>query len=391
MSETSESPWYSLAFEKRAKKRVRSYEAPAPLAPIADTHAHLTCFWSKDPAECVARAALAGVRQLTTLWDPLGDKRSLATFQTQLAGWLDSARALLAEVPLMPQSARWYCFRTPTDPTCEVKVPKRYHRAEDAASEADAAGAEDAADTVNAAGAEAASGAGAGEGLLVGIESLPDHVRYLAGVHPYGAPDYTDEVHAQVLAALDDPRCAGIGEIGLDYHFDAVDDVAPAPHDVQMACMARQLEVAMARNLPVELHLRNADGDDAREAHADAARVLEQVGVPKAGCVLHCFGEDRATMERFVGMGCHIAYGGAATFGRNEPVREAFATTPLDRILFETDCPYMAPMPIRGLECEPAMIAFTVDALSRDRSARTGEDPAVIQWAAWENANRLLG
>ena len=72
-------------------------------------------------------------------------------------------------------------------------------------------------------------------------------------------------------------------------------------------------------------------------------------------------------------------------------MREAFAATPLDRILFETDCPYMAPMPLRGVECEPAMIAFTADALARDRAARTGEDPVAIQQAAWENAVRLLG
>lgn len=107
----------------------------------------------------------------------------------------------------------------------------------------------------------------------------------------------------------------------------------------------------------------------------DAYNVLREVGVPQAGCVLHCFGEDRATMERFVGLGCYIAYGGAATFKRNDDVREAFAATPLDRILFETDCPYMAPEPIRGLECEPAMISITANALINDRVDRTGRMP----------------
>ena len=114
------------------------------------------------------------------------------------------------------------------------------------------------------------------------------------------------------------------------------------------------------------------------------------VGVPQAGCVLHCFGEDRATMERFVELGCYIAYGGAATFKRNDDVREAFAATPLDRILFETDCPYMAPEPIRGLECEPAMISITANALVNDRVDRTGEDAETIAQAAWENACKLF-
>ena len=81
-----------------------------------------------------------------------------------------------------------------------------------------------------------------------------------------------------------------------------------------------------------ELHLRNDAGDEARAAHADAYRVLAQVGVPRAGCVLHCFGEDRATMERFLELGCHIAFGGAATFKRNEHIREAFAACPRERL-----------------------------------------------------------
>ena len=314
-----------LTFHKHVKKKLRSYEVPRPLAPIADTHAHLTCFWDKDPAETLARAALAGDRLLITLLDPLSDGRDAATFHAQLAGWLGSACAILA-----------------------------------------------------------ARGVGPDAALLLG------NVRYLCGVHPYGAPDYTDAVHAQVLEALDDPLCAGVGEIGLDYHFDAADDVAPAAHGVQIACFERQLTLAVERGLPVELHLRNDPADPARTAHADAYRVLRQVGLPAAGCVLHCFTEDRATMERFVGLGCHIAFGGAATFKRNEGIREAFAACPLGRILFETDFPYMAPEPLRGVECEPAMIAFTVDALCRDRAARTGEEPVAIARAAYENARLLF-
>ena len=224
---------------------------------------------------------------------------------------------------------------------------------------------------------------------ILPMRDIPQ-IKYLAGVHPYGAPDYTDDIHAQVVAALDDPLCVGIGEIGLDYHMDYDDDIAPAPHSVQIDCMARQLEVAVRRNVPVELHLRHEDTDEERSSHVDAYNVLREVGVPQAGCVLHCFGEDRATMERFVGLGCYIAYGGAATFKRNNDVREAFAATPLDRILFETDCPYMAPEPIRGLECEPAMISITANALVNDRVDRTGEKAEAIAQAAWDNACKLF-
>lgn len=327
MSGTLEPP----VFCKRSRNRSREYPVPVSLAPLADTHAHLTCFWEKDPVSCLARASLAGVRQLTTLFDPVGDGMGLADFQARLRSWLADARHLIAE------------------------------------------------------GEVAARAAADGPAALI------DRVRYLAGVHPYGAPAYTDEVEAVLRAALADDLCAGIGEIGLDYHVDLDDRVEPAPRGLQIEVFSRQLSIAVAEGLPVELHLRNADDDAAREAHADAFRVLTDVGVPRAGCVLHCFGEDRATMERACELGCHIAYGGAATFNRNEGVREAFAATPLDRILFETDCPYMAPVPLRGTECEPAMVAFTADALARDRAARTGEDPAAIQRAAWENAVRLFG
>ena len=296
-----------VAFTKKKKTVI----CPEPWAPLADTHAHMLCFWEKTPAEVLVRAKRAGVDMLVTLIDPLGDKTSVPEFQEWLA-----------------------------------------HE-------------------------------------ILPLEGIPA-IKYLAGVHPYGAPSYTDEVHAQVEAALDDPLCAGIGEIGLDYHMDYDDDVAPAPHDVQIACMARQLELAVARNVPVELHLRHEDTDEARTSHVDAYDVLREVGVPAAGCVLHCFGEDRATMERFVELGCYIAYGGAATFKRNTGVREAFAATPLDRILFETDCPYMAPEPIRGLECEPAMISITANTLINDRVDRTGEDAQAIAQAAWDNARRLF-
>ena len=136
--------------------------------------------------------------------------------------------------------------------------------------------------------------------------------------------------------------------------------------------------------------LRIEDTDQERPSHVDAYNALREVGVPQAGCVLHCFGEDRATMERFVELGCYIAYGGAATFKRNDDVREAFAATPLDRILFETDCPYMAPEPIRGLECEPAMISITANTLVNDRVDRTGEDAEALARAAWENACKLF-
>lgn len=331
-------PRFSLAFAKKKKE----FAIPAPLAPIADTHAHLMSFWGKDPAQVIARAALAGVRQMTTIWDPLADHRDFATYHEQLAGWIVQAGGLLDQAlnegvrPAMP---------------------------------------------VNSADSEWDSDP----------RALLGRINYLAGVHPYGAPDYTDAVHAQVAAALEDPLCVGVGEIGLDYHFDAEDNIEAAPHRMQMDVMARQVQLAIDNDLPVELHLRHEVDDVDRTSHVDAYNVLRQVGVPTAGCVLHCFGEDRATMERFCELGCHIAFGGAATFKRNDEAREAFAACPIDLLLFETDCPYMAPEPVRGLECEPAMIPWTVEALTGYRSSVTGEDPVQIAYAVWRNSLKLFG
>lgn len=331
-------PRFSLAFAKKKKE----FAVPAPLAPIADTHAHLMSFWGKDSAEVIARAALAGVRQMVTIWDPVADNRDAATYHEQLSGWIARAGELLDQALAsgVPCAAPVECADGCWEPNPKALLPR---------------------------------------------------VTYLAGVHPYGAPVYTDEVHAQVVRALDDPLCSGVGEIGLDYHFDAEDNIEAAPHPLQMDVMARQLQLAIDRGLPVELHLRHEADDLERSSHQDAYNVLKQVGVPAAGCVLHCFGEDRSTMERFCELGCHIAFGGAATFKRNDEVREAFAACPLDLLLFETDCPYMAPEPIRGLECEPAMIPWTVDALTAYRSSVTGEDPAQIAYAVWRNSLKLFG
>lgn len=338
-AEASVDARFALAFRKKKK----CYAVPMPPAPLADTHAHLMSFWGKEPAEVIARAALAGVRQMTTVYDPLVDERDSRTHAKQLREWIEGAHRLLEEAGRLDAEAYPVADPSGQDP------------------------------------------------MLGRPTALLDRIGYVAGVHPYGAPSYSDEVHAQVEAALDDPLCRGIGEIGLDYHFDAEDDIEAAPHDLQMEVMARQLELACARNVPVELHVRHEADDLARTSHADAYRVLREVGIPDAGCVLHCFGEDRATMERFCDLGCHIAFGGAATFKRNDEVREAFAACPLDRLLFETDCPYMAPEPLRGLECEPAMIAWTAAALTGDRSSRTGENPEDIAYAVWRNATKLFG
>lgn len=350
----------SLTFTK--KKKV--IELPQPLAPLFDTHAHLRTFLGDEEqwvGDLLVRARLAGVERIVSIFDPVSDVRDEMPDVAGYSAWLREAMEQVGEIARIVAERGAEGLGVTLDSLLDVGFEHR-----------------------------ASLSAPALEWIATGQPVLP-RTQYLAGVHPYGAAEYTDKINDQLKAMLVDPLCAGIGEIGLDYHFDDDDEIESVPHDVQAEAFARQLELARSENVPVELHLRNIAGDEERQAHCDGLRVLDEVGIPEAGCVLHCFGEERATMEAYLERGCHIAFGGAATFKRNEQVREAFAACPLDRLILETDCPYMAPEPIRGLECEPAMIAQTADVLIYDRADRTGELPEDIAQAIWRTSTALFG
>ncbi|MEE1274806.1 MAG: TatD family hydrolase [Olegusella sp.] len=209
------------------------------------------------------------------------------------------------------------------------------------------------------------------------------HLRYIAGVHPYGAKTLMEDPAAQARldALLDDPRCIGVGEIGLD--FGPWNEL---PADVQERAFRYQLAIARDRDMPVELHIR--DGKEDTLAHDMAARILREEGVPRAGCDMHCFTSGPEVMAPFVEMGCHIAFGGAATFKRSDDIRAAFLACPDELVLSETDSPYMAPVPLRGMPCEPAMVALTVAQLAE---LRTPDDPARTYRLLWDNALGFFG
>lgn len=318
----------------------RPVPLPRPLAPLADTHGHLTHFRTHDASVALCRAALAGVCLLVVPIDPADDMEGDATWGTSvgaLLGWLDDQ--VERACGCMGECA------------AHGLVPPEFP----------------------------------------GFADVPDllgNVRIVAGAHPYGARRYLEDasVRARLEELMASPRCVGVGEIGLDYG-----PYNELPRDVQLAAFRAQLRLAAERNLPVELHLRDADNDPSAAAHADAARVLSEEGVPSAGCDIHCFTCGPDVMQPFVDLGCHIAFGGAATFRRSEDIRVAVGTCPDGLIISETDAPYMAPVPLRGQECEPAMVAFTASLLA-DVRARAGiatRGEAYRQ--LWENATSLLG
>lgn len=186
-------------------------------------------------------------------------------------------------------------------------------------------------------------------------------IRMACGVHPHNARLW-EQAKPQLLALLENPLTSCIGEIGLDYHYDL------SPRDVQREVFAEQLRIAHETGLPVELHIR--------EAHGEAVEILKREGVPQAGCVLHCFNLGPEDVKPFVELGCHIAFGGPLTFKKEYETRASLALIPSNRLLTETDAPYMAPEPARGVVCEPAHTAYTLRMLL-DCLGYAGEDRAV--------------
>jgi TatD DNase family protein len=175
-------------------------------------------------------------------------------------------------------------------------------------------------------------------------------VRIIVGCHPHNAAKYTKEIERLLIRCAARPVTSGIGEIGLDYHYDL------SPRTVQREVFKRQLELANEMTLPVSLHLR--------EAHDDGLRILKEQGAPTAGTLLHCFNLDFETLEPFLALGCHVAFGGPLTFKKCDELREAARQTPLKCIVTETDAPFMAPEPLRGTVCGPEYTVFTAARLA---------------------------
>ena len=127
-----------------------------------------------------------------------------------------------------------------------------------------------------------------------------------------------------------------------------------------------------------------------REAHDDGFAILKEEGFPEARTLLHCFNLDAAEVARWVEAGCYIAFGGPLTFKRADEVREAAALVPADRLLTETDSPYMTPEPVRGTDCGPAHTIYTANVLCEVRGADTPEARAALLAQLYENAQHLL-
>ena len=214
-------------------------------------------------------------------------------------------------------------------------------------------------DRALAAGVERMMVIGTGEGppdLEAGIRLADTHETIYAtvGVHPHDASKATVETYGRLRELLKHPKVLALGEIGLDYHYDH------SPRDIQKVVFVEQMGVAVDARKPIVIHTR--------EAWEDTLDLLEKHWKPTGlGGIMHCFSGGPAEAQCCLDLGFHLSFAGIVTFPKSTGIQEAVRTAPADRILIETDAPYLAPVPYRGKRNEPAFVAETARKLAELR------------------------
>ena len=199
-------------------------------------------------------------------------------------------------------------------------------------------------------------------------------VRFATGIHPHHAGPFAggvDKAIETVARALDRSGACGLGEIGLDYHYEF------SPRDVQQEIFRAQIRLARERALPIIIHTR--------EATDDTFRLLREEKANRG--VFHCFTGDAAMAKAALDLGFHLSFAGIVTFPKAGDLREVAKHTAPDRLLSETDAPYLAPVPYRGKRNEPAFVTRVVETLAELHGASQRE---MAQWIA-TNFNNLFG
>jgi TatD DNase family protein len=189
-----------------------------------------------------------------------------------------------------------------------------------------------------------------------------DFIHFTAGVHPHEAKHWTPAVAAAIRQAAARPKAVAIGEIGLDYHYDF------SPREDQRRAFRDQIALAREVRLPIVIHTR--------EAWDDTLSILREERASEIGGVFHCFSGGRDEAARCLDLGFYLSFAGPLTFKNAGGLTEAAAFAPIDRLLCETDAPYLTPHPYRGKRNEPARVVHVVDrlaALKRLSPAQVGE------------------
>lgn len=194
----------------------------------------------------------------------------------------------------------------------------------------------------------------------------------IIGWHPTEAGSYTPAVEKFLQTHLTDEKVVALGEIGLDYHW--MED----PKDVQEKVFRRQIAIAKEFHLPISIHMR--------EAIEDTYRILKDEDVREIGGIMHSYSGDNEYMKRFLDLGMHISLSGVVTFKKAVEVHEVAKAVPFDKLLVETDAPYLAPVPKRGKRNEPGYTRYTVERIAELR----GVTPEEIAAVTFQNAVELF-
>ena len=189
--------------------------------------------------------------------------------------------------------------------------------------------------------------------LTVEIAERHHNVFAVVGVHPHDAKDCTAERIAQLRDLAASKKVVALGESGLDFHY------MHSPPDAQEASLRAHLALAAELGLPIVIHCRDAE--------RRLVEIVRETGMPPRGGVIHCFTGDATAAREFLALGFHISFSGIITFKNSAPIREAAAIVPDDRVMVETDAPYLAPEPYRGKRNEPAYVMRTLEMLANLR------------------------
>ena len=193
------------------------------------------------------------------------------------------------------------------------------------------------------------------------------------GIHPHDATTADYDKYERLATLSSSPKVVAIGEIGLDYHYDL------SPRAIQKGAFREQIELADTLGLPIVLHVREAY-EDARQILFESRRYINN------GLLLHCYSGSSEFVKIFGELDAYFAFGGAITFNNAKHNLEAMKTVPLDRLLFETDCPYMTPVPFRGKTNKPEYVNLVADKASEVLA----KDRAELEKITTENAKRLF-
>ncbi len=189
------------------------------------------------------------------------------------------------------------------------------------------------------------------------LRELWPELRFVVGVHPHRAGEFAGRPEAAVAVVREaiaaNPAARAVGEIGLDYHYDL------SPRETQVELFRHQVRLARELGWPVVIHTR--------EAEADTFEILRNEGEGQITGIFHCFTGNVVMARRALDLGFHVSFAGIVTFPRATELREAAKVVPADRLLVETDCPYLAPVPHRGKRNEPAWVIHVVETLAEVR------------------------